>query len=486
LASLPAGAVLESVDAQGYERLGRNLKDGHGFTLDVDPQRGADGLRTPLYPLFIAATYSLVGEQPVVVAAAQSIIDSVAAVIVCFIAAALLGKRAGVIAGLLYAFTPVQWRHSAALLPEVPLAFFFALSIWLLVRLVLNEAAPPHWRLGAVRPSVPVGARNDRSGPLWVAPSAIICGLAAGLAALTKPNLAGLALILGGAAFFSLRARRHKAVTVAATIIVTAVFVVSPWTIRNWTVFGRPFLSNAALGFVARVAAPATLGVVEGHQVPVWSPEWEARYHDIVTQASERYGWPVGAAAPAPPLADQRERQIAEVASQIVRAHPFEALRAHIIGFVRSWAPLEQTFWYMHLTDEVWEDTGFSANSFRDAVEILLAGRPIEAFGLAFVEPWGRLDGLARALWYSWGLSHVFGLVLMGFGVLRLRRRPVLALMLVAVILYATLPPGPIGYVRFRVPVVSVIVTLQVAGLLLLTSKLSSLRALWPRGIFGG
>jgi hypothetical protein len=49
-------------------------------------------------------------------------------------------------------------------------------------------------------------------------------------------------------------------------------------------------------------------------------------------------------------------------------------------------------------------------------------------------------------------------------GLWRLRRRPALAFVLAATILYATLPPGPIGYARFRVPVVPLITVLQVAG----------------------
>jgi hypothetical protein len=37
LASIPQGAVLEAVDAQGYDLLARNLRAGHGFSLQDAP-----------------------------------------------------------------------------------------------------------------------------------------------------------------------------------------------------------------------------------------------------------------------------------------------------------------------------------------------------------------------------------------------------------------------------------------------------------------
>jgi hypothetical protein len=285
----------------------------------------------------------------------------------------------------------------------------------------------------------------------------------AGLAALCKPNVSGLALVLALAALWG-----RRALLGAGGIILAAAVVVSPWVARNWVVFGRPFLSNAHLGYVARVTAPATLGVVEGHQVAPWSPEWEARYVQVVSQAAARNDWRLQAEELTPRQADARERQMAAVAWEIVRAHPWQAARAHLVGFARSWAPQEQTFWYAHLSGRPWESLGVATNAYRDAVEILCDGRPVEAFQFGFVRPWERLDPLGRVLWYGWGLGHVLMLVLMLVGLWRLRRRPALAFALAATVLYATLPPGPIGYERFRVPVMPLITVLEVVGILTL------------------
>jgi 4-amino-4-deoxy-L-arabinose transferase-like glycosyltransferase len=446
LASIPQQAVLESVDAKGYDLLARNLLAGHGFSLqDASPYQ-PDGLRAPLYPIFVSTIYTLAGSGPVAVAVVQAALEGLTALLVGAIARALLGRRAGIGAAVLYALTPLQWRYTAALLTEIPLAFLVALATWLLVRSSLSRFT---------RGTASVGGQGE----------ALACGAVAGLAALCKPNLGGLALLLAVAACWALRQERRRALISATRILLAAAATVAPWLLRNWLVFGRPFLSNAALGYVARVTAPATLGVSEGHQVPPWSPTWEARYHAIVTRTAVRHDWNLEPTVPLSPReSDRRERQIAQVAWEIVLAHPWAAVRAHVVGFARSWAPQEQAFWYAHLSGQPWETTGVAANTFRDAVEILCAGRPLEAFQLAFVQPWARLDSLGRVLWYGWGAGQLLAGGLMLAGLWRLRRRPALAFVLAATILYATLPPGPIGYARFRVPVVPLITVLQVAG----------------------
>jgi 4-amino-4-deoxy-L-arabinose transferase-like glycosyltransferase len=115
LASLPHDALLESVDARGYDLLARNLLAGHGFSLQDAPPYQPDGLRTPLDPLFVAAVYALAGPQPAAVAVVQALLDSLTTLLVAAIAARSLGRRAGIAAALLYALTPVQWRYAAAL-----------------------------------------------------------------------------------------------------------------------------------------------------------------------------------------------------------------------------------------------------------------------------------------------------------------------------------------------------------------------------------
>ena len=472
LASIPSEALLESIDAQGYDQLARNLLAGNGLSRQNAPPFQPDGLRTPLYPLFIATIYTLSGlihttaSGAFSVALTQTLLDTLTTLIVASLAASLLGRRAGIAAGVFYALAPVQWRYSAALLPEIPLAFLVALVVWLLVLLI-----------SMVETSSAAELSSSRIRRL-----AVGCGAVGGLIALCKPNLSGIFLIIAGAAFvsatmplaqtqwrrFAFKALRRlrPGIEYASIIIVATAIVTGPWIVRNWIVFGRPFLSTAALGFVARISAPATLGMLEDHQVPPWSPEWEARYHAIVEQTAIRHNWRTRLGEEITPNElDTHERQISRYAREIVTSHPIHAVRAHVTGFLRSWAPLEQSFWYTHLSGRRWEDTGVPAQSYRDAVEILLDGRLFESIQVGIVGPWKQLDPVARLLWYGWGVAHIVGIGLLVFGIWRMRRRPVLALVMLIIIFYATFPAGPIAYVRFRVPVMPLIIVFVVSGI---------------------
>jgi 4-amino-4-deoxy-L-arabinose transferase-like glycosyltransferase len=486
LASIPHEAVLESVDAKGYDLLARNLLAGHGFSRQTEAPYLPDGLRTPLYPLFLAAVSAMSHwvdaniDAAILVSFTQILLDSLSAVIVVTLGAALLGRRAGIMAGLLYVLAPTQWRYCAALLPEIVLAFLIALAAWLLVNLLSDEEIH-----SADKPS------RSRAW-FW----ATGCGMVAGLIALCKPNVSGIGAILAVTVLVASRMQPGKAMRLgtvrkpnprprarivhASLILVTAACVMSPWIARNWIEFGRPFLSNAAWGFLARVSAPATMGIVQDHQVPPWSTEWEARYHLVVDQTALRYGWETRLGEETTPQEmDAHERQIGRYALGIVISHPVAALRAHLIGYLRSWAPLEPSFWYTHLSGRRWDDMGVPPQYFRDAIEILLDGRVFESIDVAVVRPWPALDALARVLWYGWGLAHLVGVGLFLAGLWPMRRRAALTTLMLLTILYATFPPGPIAYARFRVSVMPLIVVVLASGIEFANS---AHRALWLDG----
>lgn len=486
LASIPQEAVLESVDAKGYDLLARNLLAGHGFSRQTEAPYLPDGLRTPLYPSFLASISALSGwvcanlDAAIVVSFGQILLDSLSVLIVATLGATLLGRRAGITAGLLYALAPIQWRYCAALLPEIVLAFLIALAVWLLVNLLSDAEID-----SAAKPSA------SRAW-LWAAG----CGCTAGLIALCKPNVSGIGAILAGTVFVASRMQTGIAVPLgevpksnprprahivhASIILIAAGFVMSPWIARNWIKFGRPFLSNAEWGFLARVSAPATIGIVHNHQVPPWSTEWEARYHLVVEQTALNNGWDTRLGEETTPQEmDAHERQIGNHALEIVTSHPVAAMRAHLVGYLRSWAPLEPSFWYTHLSGRRWDDMGVPPQTFRDAVEILLDGRVFESIDIAAVRPWNRLDAPARVLWYGWALAHLVGIGLFLAGLWLMRHRAALTTLMLLIILYATFPPGPIAYDRFRVSVMPLIVVILASGI---DFANSALQALWLDG----
>ncbi len=78
------------------------------------------------------------------------------------------------------------------------------------------------------------------------------------------------------------------------------------------------------------------------------------------------------------------------------------------------------------------------------------------------------LPPLALVLWVGWGIGYLTTAILFFIGVLRLcaAKGPprILALVFVATVFYVTFLPGPISHIRYRLPVVPLILLLAVVG----------------------
>jgi hypothetical protein len=68
------------------------------------------------------------------------------------------------------------------------------------------------------------------------------------------------------------------------------------------------------------------------------------------------------------------------------------------------------------------------------------------------------------ALWYGWLVAYVVSALLMCLGTWRLRLHPAFLWLTWGMVLYVTFVPGPISAVRFRIPVVPLLVAVMVVG----------------------
>lgn len=165
-----------------------------------------DGVRTaafePGYPVFLAIVRAVVGDRVLLVQAVQCSVAALGALFLCRLATVLSGRwRVGVIAGVIYAVYPLMVRHSAdrsdaALMTMLLIAFASELV----------AAATP--------------VRAARAG-FWL-----------GLAVLTRAM--GLPLVPLGAAI----QWRDRGWRSAAVLTVSALVVVAPYAIRNYTLNG--------------------------------------------------------------------------------------------------------------------------------------------------------------------------------------------------------------------------------------------------------
>ena len=192
------------------DAVGWNLASGNGFTASQSDPRVPGVFRMPGYPGFLSVTYLLFGHSYSAVYAAQSIVDSLSAVLIGSIAYNLVSSRAGIMTGFLYALYP----YSAFFCSQIGQDILLTLSV--LVALSATVAA----------------ARNAGNLWLWLA-----AGAATGCAALVKANFVlFIAVPFLTALFIIPRARK----SVPALLVMAAglTLAVAPWVIRNYVTFG--------------------------------------------------------------------------------------------------------------------------------------------------------------------------------------------------------------------------------------------------------
>lgn len=211
-----------TLDEQEYWLLGHNLAAGLGYTYgestEQDTGRRHFG-RAPLYPAFLAAVMTVSrtvcqeNEKPggpalAAVKSAQCLVGSVVIVLAGLMAARAAGRAAGRwAAGLAAVYPPLVWICGYVL--SEALYSTLALTSALLLGLVFHEPRTHH---------------------IWLA---ALSGLAAGLAALTRPAM--LVFVLLAIVWVAARRRWWLAATFALSVAV----VIAPWTARNVPAYGR-------------------------------------------------------------------------------------------------------------------------------------------------------------------------------------------------------------------------------------------------------
>lgn len=154
--------------------------------------KGAYGISPHLVTFRVGLTYPTalffclfgVSER---VAALFPILASVGCVLLaCLIGRDLFNHKAGLLAGLLYAFFPLNVIFSTSLYPEVPTEFFLMLSLLFFLRGVLERA----------------GSRSVCLGFLF------LCGLSLGLGYLVKESVALMLFVYFGYFIYQLCANK--------------------------------------------------------------------------------------------------------------------------------------------------------------------------------------------------------------------------------------------------------------------------------------
>ncbi|HLZ30583.1 MAG TPA: glycosyltransferase family 39 protein [Chloroflexota bacterium] len=204
-------------DSLNYHELGVILARDHVYALDATGT--PEGDRVPLYPMFLAAVYTLFGTQPWPALLLQILIASVGSGLLALTAADAFGSRAGKWTAGLFALAPLQVLYPLSLMSET-----MFVSLLIACAYSVSRALRPMPDAQPVR-------------------QLALAGIALGLATLTRP--AAEYLCVGLAALMIVRWRRQpRAATLrCAVFLATFALVVAPWFVRNAQTFGVATLS---------------------------------------------------------------------------------------------------------------------------------------------------------------------------------------------------------------------------------------------------
>lgn len=212
--SIGAGNFSQSSDGRAYHDIAVNLLARHEFITAMDPPHRLDepfANRPPLTPFFLAAVYAVTGPSPRAAQVAMAFAGALGCALVVVLGRQLFGSTVGWLSGLIAAGYPFfVFLTSVSLTENLAIPLYVALVI-LLVRI----------------------RDQPRLRDAWLA------GVVVGLAALNKPTALGLLpfLVLWLAIIW--RTQPQQVVRMATPIVLATMFVVLPWTVRNYLRLGE-------------------------------------------------------------------------------------------------------------------------------------------------------------------------------------------------------------------------------------------------------
>lgn len=224
VAKLLAGFYLNTysgLEEFEYETIANNILSGNGFLYNF---YGADykAFVQPFYPVFTAFVYYFTNHSQVMMLIVQSVISSLFCFIIYSIAIKIASRKEAILAAALVALHPGICIYSILKLHTLILDIFFYL---LTINFILAFIYHP-------------GKKN-----------AVLTGLSAGLALLSRSTILPFVLFSMVYSFFVIRKIPVKTKLKYLTILfITMVIVYSPWLIRNYITFDKFVFAQTSSG----------------------------------------------------------------------------------------------------------------------------------------------------------------------------------------------------------------------------------------------
>jgi len=201
-------------DANGYWQLGQALAAGADYAIHSPPRRI---LRTPGYPLLLAASIRVFGPSILAASLLQAALGTLVCLQVFLLTKRLAGTAPALAALAIAAVSPLQIASCVQILSE---GWF---TCWVLASLL------------ALEPLLRSGHEDASSASVW---QALTAGLAAGCGILVRPGWILWPVLATGMLILFHRSPVRRRLLLATTLCLGSWLVLLPWAIRNFQVSG--------------------------------------------------------------------------------------------------------------------------------------------------------------------------------------------------------------------------------------------------------
>jgi 4-amino-4-deoxy-L-arabinose transferase-like glycosyltransferase len=289
---------LSLLEGDPYDAIARNLVAGQGY---VDRAGSPVTLRRlPGYPLFLAGVFAIAGPSLLAVQVVQALLGGALCIVVWRLGRELYpGTAAPYCAALVAALHPGLVQYAARYFSETLFTLLLAIAVWRWTRALAFD-------------------RNRE----WIA-----TGVALGVATLTRGN----AIILLPAVALSTLQRRswRRAVTAVALFVVGVAAIIAPWSTYATRLAGSPVILSTWSAAPLYYGLYASRRALSGRSVG-----------QLDDEAARMLRAEVGSHSTLTPAAQvARERAVADVVGEQIRAAPRETLIAALrgLGLVGVW-----------------------------------------------------------------------------------------------------------------------------------------------------
>lgn len=290
---LPVYKNFVADDQFHYDILGWNLARGNGFSESSSQPFEPSIARPPVYPLFLAGVYFIFGHNHKNVLVAQSILDSLTAVLISLLSLKLFkNKTIAFLAGTLVALCPFTAFFTRILISETLAVFLTTVSMGAIMYAFENPKKKYYF----------------------------LSGVAMGLLILTKPVFFVFPLF---ACILKLKLNfSRKQIVNLLTYFIAIFLCILPWTIRNYCHFKTiiPFQTGAGSKLWLSTVYPykAIKKIPDD-----FSPEENAKFFKFLTLTDNQR--------------IEYDKELKRIAISRIRKAPFKYIFYNLIRIPRLW-----------------------------------------------------------------------------------------------------------------------------------------------------